>query len=249
MVKSTGLSPSPWGVPTLLVKGAFISALFILVLMCVLLNKNCMSLSSTSSTMFFRICRRISLSMVSNAADMSIPVIFIFMFSVTVFAASHLWVQTTSEVLCSGLKPLWLCDRYFSMLGLILSSVSKESTFLKVLRSVIGLKLFGGPLGLPGFGMAIRTPELMSSSSWFVNVLFNMFAIVWSRRGVEYFSSIFMTCVIYYFQHSATGSFVTFCEFSVDLTAVQFTLLSSSLYSICSIPQRWTTNTFSDREL
>ena len=110
MVKSTGLSPSPWGVPTLLVKGAFISALFILVLMCVLLNKNCMSLSSSSSTMFFRICRRISLSMVSNAADMSIPVIFIFMFS-------------------------------------------------------------------------------MSRSSWFVNVLFNMFAIVWSRRGVEYFSS------------------------------------------------------------
>ena len=45
------------------------------------------------------------------------------------------------------------------MLGLILSSVSKESTFLKVLRSVIGLKLFGGPLGLPGFGMAMRTPE------------------------------------------------------------------------------------------
>ena len=75
------------------------------------------------------------------------------------------------------------------MLGLILSSVSKESTFLKVLRSVIGLKLFGVPLGLPGFGMPIRTPELMSSSSWFVNVLFNMFAIVWSRRGVEYFSS------------------------------------------------------------
>ena len=75
------------------------------------------------------------------------------------------------------------------MLGLILSSVIKGSTFLKVLRSVIGLKLFGGPLGLPGFGMAIRTPELMSSSSWFVNVLFNMFAIVWSRRGVEYFSS------------------------------------------------------------
>ena len=73
------------------------------------------------------------------------------------------------------------------MLGLILSSVIKESTFLKVLRSVIGLKLFGGPLGLPGFGMAIRTPELMSSSSWFVNVLFNTFAIVWSRRGVFYF--------------------------------------------------------------
>ena len=85
---------------------AFISALFILVLMCVLLNKNCMSLSSSSSTMFFRICRRISLSMVSKAADMSIPVIFIFMFSATVFAASHLWVQTTSEVLRSGLKPL-----------------------------------------------------------------------------------------------------------------------------------------------
>ena len=106
MVKSTGLSPSPWGVPTFLVKGAFIPALFILVLMCVLLNKNCMSLSSSSSTMFFRICRRISLSMVSNAADMSIPVIFIFMFSVTVFAASHMWVQTTSEVLRSGLKPL-----------------------------------------------------------------------------------------------------------------------------------------------
>ena len=63
------------------------------------------------------------------------------------------------------------------MLGLILSSVIKERTFLKVLWSVIGLKLFGGPLGLPGFGMAIRTPELMSSSSWFVNVLFNMFAI------------------------------------------------------------------------
>ena len=100
------MSPSPWGVPTLLVKGAFISALFILVLMCVLLNKNCMCMSSSSSTMFFRICRRISLSMVSNAADMSIPVIFIFMFSVTVFAASHLWVQTTSEVLRSGLKPL-----------------------------------------------------------------------------------------------------------------------------------------------
>ena len=75
------------------------------------------------------------------------------------------------------------------MLGLILSSVIKESTFLKVLRNVIGLKFFGGPLGLHGFGMAIRTPELMSSSSWFVNVLFNMFAIVWSRRGVEYFSS------------------------------------------------------------
>ena len=55
MVKSRGLSPSPWGVPTLLVKGAFISALFILVLMCVLLNKNCMSLSSSFSTMFFRI--------------------------------------------------------------------------------------------------------------------------------------------------------------------------------------------------
>ena len=62
MVKSTGLSPSPWGVPTLLVKGAFISALFILVLMCVLLNKNCMSLSSPSSTMCFRICRRIIIS-------------------------------------------------------------------------------------------------------------------------------------------------------------------------------------------
>ena len=75
------------------------------------------------------------------------------------------------------------------MLGLILSSVSKDSTFLKVLRSVIGLNLFGDPLGLPGFGMAIKTPELMSSSSWFVNVLLNMFTIVWSRRGVECFSS------------------------------------------------------------
>ena len=50
------------------------------------------------------------------------------------------------------------------MLGLILSSMSKDSTFFKVIRSVIGLKLFGGPLGLPGFGMAIRTPDLMSSS-------------------------------------------------------------------------------------
>ena len=42
---------------------------------------------------------------------------------------------------------------------------------------------------MPGFGMAIRTPELMSSSSWFVNVMFNIIAIGWSRRGVEYFSS------------------------------------------------------------
>ena len=47
------------------------------------------------------------------------------------------------------------------MLGPILSSVIKESTFHKVLRSVIGLKFFGGPLGLTGFGMAIRTPELI----------------------------------------------------------------------------------------
>ena len=42
---------------------------------------------------------------------------------------------------------------------------------------------------MPGFGKAIRTPELMSSSSRFMNVLFNMFVIVWSGRGVEYFSS------------------------------------------------------------
>ena len=104
--KEHGACPLPWGVPTLLVNGGFISALFILVLMCELLNRNCMSLSSSSSTMFFRSCRRISLSMVSNVADMSIPVIFVFMFSVTVFAASHLWVQTTSEELRSGLKPL-----------------------------------------------------------------------------------------------------------------------------------------------
>ena len=58
-----------------------------------------------------------------------------------------------------------------------------------MIRSVNGLKLFAGPLGLPGFGMAIGTLELMSSSSWFVNVLFNMFAIAWSRGVVEYFSS------------------------------------------------------------
>ena len=129
------------------------------------------------------------LSIVSNAALMSIPEIFMMTSSFSVFAANHLWVQTTSAVLRSGRNPLWLFDRYSSTKGLILFKVMIDKALRNELSRVIGRKLFGGPFFLPGFWMAIRTPVFISKFSCLEKVVLNMSAIVWSSSGVPYFKS------------------------------------------------------------
>ena len=62
----------------------------ILIFRQVLLRRNRTNLSSSSSMTVSSMLRRAALSIVSNAADMSIPVIVMFIFSCSVFAASHL---------------------------------------------------------------------------------------------------------------------------------------------------------------
>ena len=101
--------------------------------------------------------------MVSNAADISIPVILISKCVSAVFAASHLWVQTTSEVLLNGRKPLWFAERYSSTLSLILFRVINDSVFLTVFRRVTGLKFFMGPFCFPGLGNVLIFPLLIFS--------------------------------------------------------------------------------------
>ena len=80
----------------------------ILIFRQVLLRRNSTNLSSSSLMMVSSMLRRVALSIVSKAADMSIPVIVMFIFSCSVFAASHLCVHATSAVLLFGRKPLWL---------------------------------------------------------------------------------------------------------------------------------------------
>ena len=99
---------SPWGVPILFVN--FFSSFVppILIFRQVLLRKNRNNLSSSSSMMVSSMLRRVALSIVPKAADMSISVIVMFIFSCSVFAASHLCVHATFAVLLFGRKPFWL---------------------------------------------------------------------------------------------------------------------------------------------
>ena len=95
---NTGLRLSPCGVPMLLTKGLSFVAPLILVLMTVSLKRKRIILSSSSSTMRSIMSSKICLSIVSKAADMSIPVILISTSSFLALAASHLCVHATSDV-------------------------------------------------------------------------------------------------------------------------------------------------------
>ena len=121
----------------------------ILVFIFVLLKRKRIILSSSSFTIVAIMLSSWFLSIVSNTALMSIPEIFMMTSSFSVFAANHLWVQTTSAVLRSGRNPLF--DRYSSTKGLILFKVMIDKALRNELSRVIGRKLFGGPFFLSGF--------------------------------------------------------------------------------------------------
>ena len=162
-MNSMGLRQSPCGVPELLRKHFLFVAPWILGWIVVLLSRKWIILSSSSWIIPFRMSISKFLLMVSNAADMSMPVMVMAVFSLYIFAASHLWVHTTSEVLRSGRNPLWLFDKYSSTSGLIRFNTIVESVFRIVFKSVIGLRFCGGPLAFPAFCIVIRTPPLILS--------------------------------------------------------------------------------------
>ena len=74
---------------------------FTLVFTTVFFRRKRIILCSSSPSVIFKISSRAALSMVSIAEDMSLPVVLISIFSALTFAASHLCVHTTSDVLRS----------------------------------------------------------------------------------------------------------------------------------------------------
>ena len=79
---------------------------------CVLLSRNLIILCSSSRKNSSAISNILSLLMVSNAADISIPAIKKVVCSSCALAARNLWVQTTSAVLLLGLKPYCVLGKY-----------------------------------------------------------------------------------------------------------------------------------------
>ena len=103
-----GLKLSPCVAPTLLVNGFGVEVSFILVTITLPLRRNYISLCSSSSTIvfFYYIPGRWRLSIVSEAADISLPEILIVDSSFSAFANSHLCVHTTSVMLRTDRNPL-----------------------------------------------------------------------------------------------------------------------------------------------
>ena len=62
-----------------------------------------------------------------------------------------------------GLNPACNCDKYCSVLSLILCNAIRLRIVLNVERRTMDLKFEGDPWGLFGFGNRIRVPALMSS--------------------------------------------------------------------------------------
>ena len=159
-------------------------------LISVLLSRNCINLSSSSFTISLSMCKSLVRFMVSNAADMSIPVIWTLSLCITLhFAASHRWVHTTSAVLLFGWKPLFLDDDiyiYCKTAGLILPRAVRDRAFLIVFKRLSGLKFLTGPLGFPGLGGVIMCPELISKFSGVSRMLLKQSVMVSDKRWDPY---------------------------------------------------------------
>ena len=118
--KSTALNPSPWGVPGFAVKECCWVAPLIFILITVLLSRKRIILTSSSFTISLSMCKSLLRFMVSNTADMSIPVIWILSPCVTLhFPVSHRCVHKRSAALLFGWKPLCSDDIYFKTASLI----------------------------------------------------------------------------------------------------------------------------------
>ena len=154
----------------------------------VLLSRSLTILSScSSSSMFSRMSSNWVQLVVSNAADISIPLMSTFSSCVIEhFAATHRWDHTTSAVLLSGFNPLCPDDMYFVTTGHILCRHISESVFLMVFNSVRGLKIFTGPLGLPGFGGVIIPPSFIFIFSCVSNRLLRQLAVSCASSGMLY---------------------------------------------------------------
>ena len=89
-------------------------------------------------------------------------------FTMLLFAPNHLCAHLISEMLLSGVKPLWLFETYLLTAGLILLSVIKDDLFLMVLGRVIALRFFSA--GLESFCDVTMSPTLISISSCFLKL-------------------------------------------------------------------------------
>ena len=82
-------------------------------------------------------------------------------------------VKTSSVVLLPGLYAAWVFFISFLIVSKVLSITIIARIFLRIDKSIIGLRFFTGPLGLPGFGSGINCPKLSSigllpvSAIWF----------------------------------------------------------------------------------
>ena len=104
-----GLRESPWGVPIMVVNSvdSFPHVRFNLVLA----RRNLISVSSSLSTMSFRISSNLSLWMVSKALLRSIPNMVNDSWYFLILAMSILCAKTMSVVDLLGLKPAWDADK------------------------------------------------------------------------------------------------------------------------------------------
>ena len=151
----------------------------------VLLSRNLTILSSSSSIMFSRMSCNWVRFMVSNASDISIPVMLTFNSCVIEhFAASHWWDHTKSAVLLFGWNPLCPNVMYFVTAGRVLCRHISESFFLMVFNSVRGLKVFTGLLSLSGFGGVIISHSFIFSRV--SNRLLMQLAVSCASSGVLY---------------------------------------------------------------
>ena len=65
-------------------------------------------------------------------------------------------VKTSSVVLLPGLYAAWVTLISFLIVSKVLLTIIIANTFLSTESSIIGLKFFTGPFGLPGFGSGTK---------------------------------------------------------------------------------------------
>ena len=114
--------------------------------------------SSSSSRNSSTIFNSSSLYIVSNALDMSIPVIKMVLPCIWDLAAIHLWAHTTSVVLLDFLYALCDWNRCLLILSYVLSMNIFDSIFRITSSKLTGRRFFTGPSVFFGFWSGSRIP-------------------------------------------------------------------------------------------
>ena len=131
----------------------------------------------------------LSLLIVSKAFDISIPSRLISCLYFWHKATYQQCANTTSVVERPAQNPLWVGAKYWWTFGEIRFRVIRESVFGKVVSSTMGLRLVGGPKGVPGFWSGISIPLPMLTGWCCSNMALNIFVSRGANVSRPYFNN------------------------------------------------------------